>query len=261
VRRAIERSLNAATLRLALAVGLPAIVDTARALGIHGELRPVPALALGSFEVTPLELARTYVPMANGGIRPGSPSAVRAVITPEGALEVAAEPAVKVISPAESYLMTSLLQGVVDSGTAATARTLGVTGQVAGKTGTTNDGRDAWFVGYSSRLLALVWVGFDSGDAHGLSGSEAAVPIWADFMRQALDAYPAPAFTVPAGIVTAQIDAGNGKLATAYCPVTRREIFIVGTEPPPCDEHTSVVDQAIHRARDIWQRLRDWWGR
>lgn len=261
VRRAIERSLNAATLRIALAVGLPAVVDTARALGIHGELKPVPALALGSFEVTPLELARAYVPMANGGVRPGSPSAVRAVITAEGALEVAGEPAAKVISPAESYLMTSLLQGVVDSGTAATARALGVTGHVAGKTGTTNDARDAWFVGYSSRLLALVWVGFDSGEAHGLSGSEAAVPIWADFMRQTLDAYPAPAFTVPAGIATAQIDAGNGKLATPYCPVTRREIFIVGTEPPPCDEHTSVVDQAIHRARDIWQRLRDWWGR
>ena len=133
--------------------------------------------------------------------------------------------------------MTSLLQGVIRTGTAASVSALGTSGEIAGKTGTSNDGRDAWFVGYSSRLLAIVWVGFDDGQAHGLSGAQAALPIWADFMRQALGAYPAPAFTVPGGISFADIDATNGKLARSSCPLVTRETFLAGTEPERCDEH------------------------
>ncbi len=166
-------------------------------------------------------------------------------------------PPANVISPAEAYLMTSLLRGVIRSGTAVSAQALGLTGEVAGKTGTTNEGRDAWFVGYSTRLVAAVWVGFDDGAAHGLSGAAAALPIWTQFMKQALDAYPAPDFRVPDGIRTANIDATNGKLAGDGCPLVVAETFLSGTEPEPCDEHGGLS----HRIQHWWQRLRDWFQR
>jgi membrane carboxypeptidase/penicillin-binding protein len=143
------------------------------------------------------------------------------------------------------------------TGTGAPARTLGVTGAVAGKTGTTNDGRDAWFVGYAPRLLAVVWVGFDGGEAHGLSGADAALPIWADFMRQAMELYPQPEFAVPGGVAFSDVDVATGQLANRFCPVVVRETFLVGTEPPPCQEHGRMGDQII----DWWRRLRDWWRR
>jgi penicillin-binding protein 1B len=258
VRRALELSLNAATIHVAESVGMPAVVETAREMGFSGDLAPVPAAALGTFEVTPLELARAYLPLANGGMRPEGAIAVRAVRDRDGAIEPvdAAEPT-QVITPAEAYLLTSLLEGVIASGTGAQARALGVAGSIAGKTGTTNDGRDAWFVGYAPRMLAVVWVGFDGGDAHGLSGAEAALPIWADFMRQAIDAYPQPAFGVPSGIAFADIDATNGLLANRYCPVVVKETFLTGSEPGPCQEHGGVADQIV----DWWKRLREWWRR
>jgi penicillin-binding protein 1B len=258
VRRALEQSLNAATIRVAETVGMPAVIETARALGFPGDLAPVPAAALGAHEATPLELARTYLPLVNGGMRPPGAFAVRAVRDRDGALDPAdtAKPAT-VITPAEAYLVTSLLEGAITSGTGASARALGVRGAVAGKTGTTNEGRDAWFVGYTPRLLAVVWVGFDGGEAHGLSGADAALPIWADFMQQALDAYPQPAFTVPGGIAFADVDVTNGQLANRFCPVVARETFLAGTEPPPCQEHGGVGDQIF----DWWKRLREWWRR
>ena len=255
VRQALEHSLNAATVRLAQAVSLKAVVDTARTLGLTGDLAPVPAAALGAFEVTPLDLARAYLAFANGGIRHATTAALRVVYDADGtAMTASSEEPVRVMQPAEAYLMTSLLQGVVDSGTAASARALGLTAQVAGKTGTTNDGRDAWFVGYTPTLLALVWVGFDNNEAHGMSGGEAAVPIWTDFMKQALEAYPSPAFTVPDGVTVATIDTTNGKLANRFCPITAREVFLTGTEPEECTEHGGAVDQM----GDWWRRFRDW---
>jgi membrane carboxypeptidase/penicillin-binding protein len=255
VRHALEQSLNAATVRIAMEVGLERVMATARALGLTSALRPVPAMALGAFEVTPLELARAYLPLANGGLRIETATAVRAVREADGAPVTLQEPGTAAaLLPAEAYLMTSLLEGAMATGTGAPARTLGVTGPVAGKTGTTNDGRDAWFVGYSPTMLALVWVGFDSGEPHGLSGAQAALPIWADFMRQALEAYPAPPFVVPAGISLVTIDPGNGKAATPWCPLTARETFLTGTEPAPCDEHGVITAPLV----DWWRRLREW---
>ena len=258
VRRALELSLNAATVQVADMAGLPTVVATARNLGIASRLTPVPAMALGSFEVTPLELARAYLPFANGGVRAVGPASVVAVEEADGspvALERAAPQ--RVLTIAEAYLMTSLLQGVVQSGTATPARGLAAAGTLAGKTGTTNDGRDAWFVGYSPSLLAVVWVGFDTNEPHGLSGADAALPIWTDFMRQALDAYSTKTFSPPPGITFAEIDATNGKLATKVCPVIVRETFLAGTEPQPCTEHGGVSEQFL----DWWRRFRGWFGR
>ena len=259
VRRALEQSLNGATVRIAQVIGSPAIAETARALGLPQHGAPVPALALGAIEVTPLALAAAYVPLANGGVRPGATRSVRAVYQTDGdAIAPAADPApVAVLSPAEAYLMTSLLQGVVRSGTGSAAQALAQGGAIAGKTGTTNEARDAWFVGYSPRLVAAVWVGFDDNEPHGLSGAQAALPIWSQFMAQALDAYPAAPFAVPDGITARNIDATNGKLAGDACPVVVREIFLTGTEPEPCTEHRGLT----HQVEQWWQRLRNWFRR
>jgi len=259
VRQALEQSLNSATVRIAQTVGLPNVIETARALGLSGQLAPVPAMALGAFEVTPLALARAYLPLANGGIRPAAVSGIRTVQFGDDEVKpAAAEESARVVSPAEAWLLTSLLKGVVTSGTASAVRASGLPDVVAGKTGTTNDGRDAWFVGYSPRLLALVWVGFDNGEPHGMSGAKAALPIWLDFMKQALDAYPQKTdFETPAGISFADIDATNGKRAARACPVIVREAFLTGTEPPLCDRHRGVIDHVL----DGWNRLTDWFRR
>jgi penicillin-binding protein 1B len=258
VRRALEQSLNAAAVRIALETGLPRVISTARELGITSRLAPVPAVALGAFEVSPLELARAYLPFANGGVRVDRATAVRMVRAADGTEGPLDEPTrAQVITAAEAHLMTTLLEGVVASGTGSAAQPLQAAGSVAGKTGTTNDGRDAWFVGYTPNLLALVWVGFDSSEPHGLSGSEGALPIWTEFMRQALDAYPPPAAPVPAGISVVKIDTSNGRGATLFCPLVARETFLTGTEPAPCDEHGKVPEQVV----EWWRRFRNWLGR
>ena len=254
VRRALEGSLNTATVRLAQAVGLPVVIETARTLGMEVDLQPVPALTLGVFEITPLALARAYLPLANGGLVPAG-GAVEAVAEEGGrALWSASRESRPVIGAPEAYLVTSLLEGVINTGTGASARAAGLPGAVAGKTGTTNEGRDAWFVGYSPNLLALVWVGFDDGTPAGLSGSEGALPIWSEFMRQALDIYPGGAFPEPAGITHAKVDVTTGRRATAFCPLVTTEVFVAGTEPPSCEEHGGVTEQ-IGR---WWDKFRGW---
>ena len=255
VREALQQSLNAATVRLAQDVGLPAIIERARALGIESRLEPVPAMALGSFEVTPLELARAYLPFFNGGQRTPPAHGVRALQDRGGTVEADDEAEKSVMSPAEAYLMTSLLEGVVNAGTGVGARALGVAGAVAGKTGTTNDGRDAWFVGGTPALVVAVWVGFDNGEPHGLSGAQGALPIWAEFMRPALDTVAGRReFTVPSGVTFVEIDVTNGKAANRFCPRTAKEVFLAGTEPETCREHGGLGD----RVEEWWTRFRDW---
>jgi penicillin-binding protein 1B len=236
VRRALEQSLNSATVWMAEAVGYDAVVRAAREAGFTSPLEPVPALVLGSFEVTPLELASAYAALA--GDDRMRPTGLRAVVDREGgASEPRAErsPGLK---PDEAFLITHLLKGVIDRGTGASARALGVDGSIAAKTGTTNEGRDAWFVGYTPRLVALVWVGFDQRDVLRLSGAQAALPIWADFMRTALGVVPAPAFEPPLSVTFRDVDASNGKLATLWCPVVIREAFLASTEPrESCPDH------------------------
>jgi penicillin-binding protein 1B len=134
------------------------------------------------------------------------------------------------VSPQAAYLVTSLLKGVVERGTAARARSLGLTHPTAGKTGTTDGSRDAWFIGYTSELVVGVWVGFDDGREVKLSGAQAALPIWTDFMKDVLPA-DSPDFPMPSGIVTKSIDPQTGQLATSQCPESVSEVFIEGTEP------------------------------
>jgi penicillin-binding protein 1B len=198
LRRALENSLNSATSRVAQDVGIRRVRDMAHRLGIQSSLPAVPSLALGAAEVTPLEVAVAYSTLANGGVRP-RPLAVRNVIDQNTkVLEKRDVRSEQVISPQLAFMMNDLLKGVLDRGTGAMARRLGFTRPAAGKTGTTNDYKDAWFVGYTPDLLAVVWVGFDGPSKLNLSGAEAALPIWTDFMKSATATMPVTDFVAPA---------------------------------------------------------------
>ena len=227
---ALEQSLNVPTVRASQMVGLKSIVSLAHDAGIVSKLQPYPSLALGAQEVTPLEIASAYATIANGGIR-NIASMVETIEDSHAAVLYArrVEPE-RALSEASTFLITVGLAGAFDRGTAASARALGFTGTAAGKTGTTDDYRDAWFAGYTPDLLALVWVGFDDGDSTGLTGAQAALPIWVDFMKHGVASTTDP-FEEPRGIKWEQVDPASGGLARWSCPDTRYMAFIEGTEP------------------------------
>ncbi len=232
LRQALENSYNLATSKLAQQVGLDTIVTTARKLGIESPLEAYPAIALGIFEVTPLELIRAYSVFPNQGIR-SEPVAITSVVTREGmVLERKGIKMNRAISPDLAYLMNEALRGVVDRGTGAVARTLGYTGLAAGKTGTTSDYRDSWFVGYTPDLLALSWVGYDDGTTTGLSGSSGALPIWVDFMKQTNPPGASRVdFPATENIVLEKIAKSGGGLYRDSCGEPFEEVFLRGTEP------------------------------
>ncbi len=231
VRQALEFSLNAATARLAQQVGLPAILDTARRMGISSPLPPYPSVVLGAAEVSPFEIAQAYAALADGGLR-AEPLSIKEVLD-RGALPVERQPVhvEQAIEPDTAYLVTHLLEGVIDYGTGHSARKLGFTRPAAGKTGTTNDYSDAWFVGFTPELLTVVWVGFDQHQPLYLTGAEAALPIWTDFMRQATAGTPRTTFVPPPNVALVRIDPLSGERATPACPGALREAFYSGDEP------------------------------
>ena len=235
IRDALARSANAATVRLSSTLGVQRIADLAHAQGIVSNLPIVPALALGAGAVTPLELTAAYAPFGNGGTRV-QPYWVERVEDQFGRV-IWRHPrtvGTKVLDGTDAFLMTSLLQGVVDHGTGRPVRDAGIRGPVAGKTGTTNDGTDVWFVGYTPTLVASVWFGADDPQPLGwnASGGRLAAPIWARFLR---DGWHSPeedrTWVQPADIETQQIDIGTGKLASAWCGPSRREFFVRGSAP------------------------------
>lgn len=237
LRQALERSRNVPTVRIAItrtvsgSTLLPAIVEMAKGFGINSRLRPLPSLALGAFEITPMELAAAYAPFANGGWRV-RPSALLGFAGPSGRTAVPREvDLVRVAAPEPLEVLVSILRGVVDRGTGASVRRSGASGILAGKTGTTNDGRDAWFIGFSPRLLAAVWVGFDDNRGLNLSGSMAAIPIFGEFVRRLPAHYFEEPFPTSPGVVGSLIDPASGLLATEECPSAVNEVFVVGTEP------------------------------
>jgi penicillin-binding protein 1B len=202
----------------------------------------VPSLVLGSIEVTPLEVARAFAAIANLGFRT-DPVSIRAVIDVEGeALTRSTMRAEQAVSPRVAYLVTHLMQGVIDRGTGHAARVAGFAAPAAGKTGTTNEGRDAWFVGFTPDLLTVVWVGFDRRSTLGLSGGQAALPIWTDFMKATTTEDTPTPFLVPPGIQTTIIDPETGQLATPLCPERIEESFLDGEAPvETCTLHPDKV--------------------
>jgi penicillin-binding protein 1A len=235
LRRALMRSANAATVRVSRTVGEGRVIDAARRAGITSPLAPLPSIALGALEVTPLELVSAYAPFANGGLRV-QPRIVRRIEDSDGALLWEADSAVqvRVMTPEDAYQLTSMLRGAVDYGTGSAVRAYGARGPIAGKTGTTNNNADVWFVGYTPTLVAGVWFGYDtprqlSGNA---SGGRLAAPAWAEFYANGWrERGGSAAWQPPAGMVRAVIDAETGELATDWCEHTIVEWFEPGLEP------------------------------
>jgi membrane carboxypeptidase/penicillin-binding protein len=192
----------------------------------------VPSLALGTAEISPLEVAQAYATLANGGRRP----TVRTFVDVVDASGVASENrplegSTQAIDPATAYLAVSLLEGVVDRGTARRVRASGMLGPIAGKTGTTDDENDIWFVGFTPELVAVVWVGYDEPRPVGLPSSRGALPIWIDFARKVMGSTARGAFPRPRGIKVVEIDPRTGARALRGCAEHHSEIFIAGTEP------------------------------
>jgi 1A family penicillin-binding protein len=230
VRRALEGSRNVPTVELAQRIGIRRVVELARSAGL-GDVPAVPAVVLGSGETSLVDLVGAYTVFPKQGeiVRP---ALIRAVVGPEAdvlyrdhlrSFRVATSPA--------AYVVSTMLEGVVARGTAASLRRLGVEGAVAGKTGTTNDEKDAWFVGYSPELVAGVWVGFDDGSPIGLTGASGALPIWAALMKESMPTYAFRPFPIPPGVVFRDVDPVSGLLGGWMCPDTVREVFVIGTAP------------------------------
>ncbi len=246
VQDALARSSNAATVRISRDVGISRIAALARAQGITSNLPMVPALALGAGAVTPLELTVAYAPFGNGGMRI-TPYAVERVEDVFGRVlwQRPVVDAVRVLSDVDAFLVTSLMRGVVDDGTGRAVRTAGVRGPVAGKTGTTNDGADVWFVGYTPTIVASVWFGADEPRPLGsvASGGRLAAPVWARFIK---DGWHSPerdaAWRPPAGVVSRQIDLASGMLAAEWCGESRRAWFRAGTAPTETCENDNGFD-------------------
>jgi len=242
LRRALAKSLNVATVKVAEMVGYERIAHLwSEKLGSGAPIQPFPAIALGSFETTPFEMATAYNVLASGGYKIEPVTVLR--VNDEGGrvLEQHYAPVPeRVIREESAFLLTSMLQSVMTEGTAASSRARGFTLDAAGKTGTTNDYRDAWFAGYTPDLLCVVWVGFDDNTPVGLSGTRAALPIWVNFMKGALNGTENVPFTPPGeNVIFVEIDSETGLLATPLCSKTRREAFIAGTEPRVrCQAHT-----------------------
>jgi penicillin-binding protein 1B len=238
VRQSLEESLNVPTVQLAMNIGLPKIIAILRSFGIQSPLQPVPSLALGAFEVTPLELARAYATLGNEGQKPYLLS-VRAVVADTGEMQQQRHiDMISVTSAARAYIITNMLEGVMQRGTAKSARSLGIDFPSAGKTGTTSDYADSWFVGYTTDLLVLVWVGCDDRRSTGLTGASGALRIWARFCELIRPwMYPQP-FRVPPGIVQRMVCSDSGMMATANCTRKQIESFLSDRVPEQlCEIH------------------------
>ena len=237
VREALTHSLNVPAVHLAEMVGYNKVRDLAMTAGFNHQLEPTPALALGAYVATPIEVAGAYTIFANHG-EYVAPRCIVAVVNAEGHTvwdnPVSSR---RVLDSRVSYLMVSLLESVINNGTGAGVRARGFNLPAAGKTGTSHDG---WFAGFTSNLLAVVWVGYDDGRDLNITGAQSALPVWTEFMKRStgLSVYKAPQpFNQPDGIETAAIDNLTNLVALADPALTHNEVFIAGTEPfPPVEE-------------------------
>ena len=243
LREALRVSSNRAAVALGTRVGVPRVIDQAHALGVTSPIPDFPSSLLGAGEVVPIELVAAYAAFANGGMRI-TPRFVTAVEGPTG--NVLWVPSVEMktaVEPGVAYLMTSVLTDVVERGTGAAARAEGPAGvPLAGKTGTTNDAQDVWFVGSTPELSGAVWLGYDRPRSLGrsASGGRLAAPVFGRILREYYRKRPAPeAWARPSDLEERDVDVASGGLAIAGCPSDHvaRELFLPGTAPPDCTEH------------------------
>jgi penicillin-binding protein 1B len=238
VRDALTNSLNVATVKVAELIGYGRVVQIARQMGLGNNIQPTPAVALGAYEMTAVDVAAGYTAFANGGTR-AEPQFLHSVVSADGSVLEKFTPQTHVVlDPRVAFLVTSLLKDVLNKGTGAAVRARGFTLPAAGKTGTSRDG---WFAGYTSNLLTVIWIGFDDNRDLGLPGGATAAPVWADFMLRAtaLPAYrDVRDFSMPDGVQSVLIDPESLELATPNCPTTREEVYVAGSAPTAfCELH------------------------
>ena len=228
MRTGLIKSLNVVTVDVAIQTGLARVANTAQRFGLPRP-NPYPALALGTTEATPLQMAAGYAAFANGG-RSVQPN----VIAEPDQAPHGDQIDQQIIQPASAYVITDMLEGVIDHGTARAARGTIKNTAIAGKTGTSRDG---WFIGYTPNLVCAVWIGFDDNKQLGLTGAEAALPLWTDFMKNAVDLRPelgGKSFAQPDGVTIVEIDPETEELATGKCP--QRELVAIASAQAPTSE-------------------------
>jgi penicillin-binding protein 1B len=231
LRRALALSRNIATIKVADQIGFQRVASLWKKTNIsRTDLQGYPSIALGVFELTPMEVATAYTMFVNGGVIKPLRGITR-VQSGENSIVPKPLSGPRVAREQTNFLLTHMMRSVINEGTGAGARAAGFTLDAAGKSGTTNDLRDAWFVGFTPELLAVVWVGFDDNTPLGLSGTQAALPIWTEFMRRSSAGQENVAFEPPDGISFVEIDRDTGRLALPTCPRVTNEAFLAGTEP------------------------------
>ncbi len=254
LRIGLKKSINLISIKLLMKIGVPTVIEYAKRMGINSPIPAVESIAIGAGEVIPMEVVSAFSIFANQGIRV-EPLAIIRVESRDGELLWENKPRKEaVLSPQSAYIMTSLLQAVLESGTGYGARLRGFSRPAGGKTGTTNDYTDAWFVGFTPNLITGVWVGFDQPQTiiDKGTGARVALPIWTDFMIEAHRGLPPRNFPVPSDILTKMICAESGLLATDSCPKKSlySEVFIKGTEPNlDCDIHKPTL---IEGGKELW---------
>ncbi|HKA02309.1 MAG TPA: transglycosylase domain-containing protein, partial [Candidatus Solibacter sp.] len=246
LRYALAHSLNIASVNLAAGVGFDRVARMAHRLGLTGNIGATPAVALGAYEATPLEIAGAYTAFANEGMQSNAAMVSEVQASDGRVLYTHSAETKSMLDPRVAYIMVNLMQEVMRSGTAAGVRAMGFTRPAAGKTGTSRDG---WFAGFTTELLCVVWVGFDDNRDLNLEGARSALPIWTEFMLRASKIAPytsAQQFRVPTGIRNVEVCSESGDLAGAYCPDPHTDIFIAGTEPTKeCSLHVPHAPLAI----------------
>ena len=246
-REALQHSLNVPTIKIAERIGYDRVATMAKRLGLNAKIKGYPSIALGAFEVTPIEMAGAYTAFANDGQRMEPHALVRVTTGDRTTVKAYKYEPKQVVRPDLVYLMTYLMEGVIDSGTGAGVRARGFTLPAAGKTGTSRDG---WFAGYTKDFLAIAWVGYDDNRDLNLEGARSALPIWTEFMTKATQLYPPDPdrmyFSPPSGIDTVRIDPESLLLANPSCPDTFEEAFISGTAPTSyCPLHGFRISEAV----------------
>lgn len=247
LRYALENSLNMPALYIAERIGLSTLKSTLSAFKLAPNVQEVPALALGALDTNLLRLTAAYGALANSGIYVQPRlfmSALDGSNSRIASSEVAEE---RVADEGASFVLTSILEGVLDRGTGKGARSKGFKRQAAGKTGTSDNARDAWFVGYTPTLVAGVWVGFDDNSPISVTGGAAAAPIWGEFMKCSSPFIPPGDFIAPPTVTTLKVDVKSGGLATSDCPDSEitTEVFIRGTEPTRrCSVHSDGSEES-----------------
>ncbi|MCG8472709.1 MAG: PBP1A family penicillin-binding protein [Desulfobacterales bacterium] len=257
MRKLLTISSNRASVDMVVRGGVNRAAERLKAFQFAVAPPALPSMVLGASEVTPLELARAYAVFASDGISPFPLSLKDVVSEKEEVLVGRFMDVSPVLSPGEAYLVTSMLESVVEEGTGRSLRRLGVSVPVAGKTGTTSNYRDAWFVAYTPDLLALVWVGFDNNDSTGVTGGRAALPIWADLAKALPEYLSGNDFVRPPDVITRKVCTQSGKLAEgSRCPVRREEVFLE-TLPPdgPCPIHgkSNFIERMGQGVRSLFQ--------